>query len=70
VSSPDDISAQLASRLLEVRKDRILTQEEVARELGISTRSYQGYEAGDGRLPRQRTRRRIEQWLMDEAWAA
>lgn len=54
----------LGERIRETRERRILTQEEVAAELGIHPRSLQAYEA-DQATPRQARRRAILAWLAE-----
>lgn len=44
-------TAEFASGLLDWREKKGLTQEQAAIELGVSLRSYQGYERGEGTPP-------------------
>jgi transcriptional regulator with XRE-family HTH domain len=61
-------SLTLASSLRRYRDENLLTQEELARQLGISTRALQSYEAGA--LPRPSRRRKILAFLADQDQAA
>jgi transcriptional regulator with XRE-family HTH domain len=70
VSTIADTPAALADALVKARAQRLLTQEEAARAIGISTRSLQTYEAGQGPLPRRSTLRRLYDWLAAEEAAA
>jgi transcriptional regulator with XRE-family HTH domain len=55
----------LGDRIRRAREHRVLTQEELAAELGISTRSLQHYESGRG-TPRPARRRQLLAWLETE----
>lgn len=56
------MNERLGERIRSVREQRILTQEEVAAELGVPARSLQDYECGRA-TPRQARRRQILAWL-------
>jgi ribosome-binding protein aMBF1 (putative translation factor) len=58
------VAKTLGARIREARERRILTQAELANELGVHVRSIQDYEA-DRATPRQALRRRILSWLAD-----
>jgi transcriptional regulator with XRE-family HTH domain len=52
----------LGAELREERTERALTQEEAAAEVGVSTRTWQLWEAGDI-TPRAKQRRALAAWL-------
>jgi DNA-binding XRE family transcriptional regulator len=53
----------LAERLRARRAELMLSQEEAARELGVSRRNYQAWEMAEVTTPRPAVRRRLERWL-------
>lgn len=53
----------LGSELAEVRRLRNLTQEEAAEQLGVSPRTWQGWEMNGNVVPRAKHRRRLIDWL-------
>lgn len=53
----------LGAELKEVRDCRDLTQEEAALQVGVSTRTWQLWETGNGLTPRAKHRRKLADWL-------
>jgi len=60
------LTDDLSSRLREIREDRFLTQEQMARDLGVSLRTYQEWESGRS-FPQIRHRSRLADLLKEAA---
>ena len=56
----------LGERVRETRRERLLTQEDAAREIGVAPRTLQNWEAGSV-TPRAKHQRKILDWLGDAA---
>lgn len=53
----------LGAELREQRRRRLLTQEEAAEQVGVSTRTWQLWENGNGVQPRAKQLRKLIDWL-------
>lgn len=52
----------LGERVRETRDERLLTQQEAAKQIGVAPRTLQNWEAG-AVVPRAKHQRRILEWL-------
>ena len=52
-----------------VREERMLTQEEAAAQIGVASRTYQNWEAGNV-TPRAKHQRALVEWLQQDEVAA
>jgi transcriptional regulator with XRE-family HTH domain len=69
MSDLSTITEELAAQIKRARRDANLTQQELALQLGVSHRTLQNWEAGNG-FPRAAHRRRIAAFLNNEEVAA
>lgn len=68
MSSLLSLTDDLAAHLREERQRRDLTQPEAAEQVGVSLRTWQGWESGEA-FPQARHRRALRSWLADEVAA-
>ena len=66
MSTPRDISQWFATELHRRRKHLLMSQEQAAREIGVSVRTVQSWEAGSA-FPQARHRDAINEFLKDAA---
>ncbi|AFT90347.1 helix-turn-helix domain-containing protein [Paraburkholderia phenoliruptrix] len=55
-------------RIVQVREHLKLSQEKIARQLGLSLRAYANYERGERAVPVELLRALYEQFSIDPAW--